>query len=118
MAARRQMIGVVLHERSPARQPFAHDLHRAHECGRLPVALASEAVALGHQPLWREARELPQSVQIFERGREALEAAVLQKGAQAQFEPRAIEQRLVPGAGLAQFGGDRVALLIFTRQRS
>ena len=53
-------------------------------------------------------------MQIFERGREALEAAVFQKGAHAQFKPRAIEQRFVPSAGLAQFRRDRVALLIFT----
>jgi hypothetical protein len=76
-----------------------------------------KSIAVGHQPLRREARELPQPVQIFERGGEALEAAVFQKGAQAQFEPRAIAERFVPGASLAQFGRDRVAVLVFVRQR-
>ena len=98
MAAGSQVVGVVLHERRAARQPLAHDLHRAHQRGGFPVALAGEAVAIGHQPLRREAGQLPQPVQIFERGREALEAAVRQEGAHAQFEPRAIEQRLVPRA--------------------
>ena len=76
----------------------------------------AEAVALGHQPLRREARKLPQSVQVFERRREALEAALLEKGAQAQFEPRAIKQGFVPGAGLAQFRSDGIELLVFAGQ--
>ena len=56
-------------------------------------------------------------MQIFECGREAFEAAVFKKGAHAQFEPRAIEQRFVLSAGVAQFGRDCVALLIFTCER-
>ena len=55
-------------------------------------------------------------MQVLERRREALEAALLEKGAQAQFEPRAIKQRFVPGAGLAQFRSDGIELLVFAGQ--
>src|SRR5271166_3985773 len=82
MFFRCQMIGVVFHERGAARQSLAHDLHGAYQGRGLPVALGAESVTLGHQSLRPKTRKLPQSMQVFERRREALEAASPQKGAQ------------------------------------
>src|SRR5579862_4217439 len=87
----REMIGVVFHERGSARQALPHDLHRADQSRCLPVSLAREAIALGHQALRREPRKLSQTMQILERRGEAFEAALFEKSAQAQFEPRAIQ---------------------------
>jgi hypothetical protein len=112
-AALRQVIGVVLHERGAAQLALGHHLHRPHQRHGLPVALAGEAVAVGHQPLRREARQLPEAVQVLERVGEALEAARLEEGAQAELELGAVEQRLVALAALAQIGNHRVALLVF-----
>src|SRR5271170_3362952 len=98
MLTRGEMIGVILHERRTARQTLAHDFHGAHQSGGLPVALAGESVALSHQALRPKAWKLAQAVQVLECRREALEAALVEEGAQAQFEPHPIEQRFVPGA--------------------
>ena len=59
------MIGVILHERRAAVESARHDFHRAHQRGGFPVAFAGETVAVGHQPLRREAGQLHQAVQIF-----------------------------------------------------
>ena len=72
------------------------------ERGGLPVAFGGEAVAVGHQPLRREAGQLRQAVQILKRRREALESALLEERAQAQFDARAVAERIVARAALAQ----------------
>ncbi len=102
------VVGIVLHERHAAGQTIGHDLKRAHERGRFPIALGGEPVALGHQPLHRHAGQLAQPVQIFKCGGKALEAAFLQKHAQTEFDFRALAQRFMPRAALAQFGRDVV----------
>ena len=111
-AAGGQVIGVVLHKGRAARQALGHHLHRPHQRGGLPVAFAGKAIAIGHQPLRREAGQLLEPVQILERVGERLEAALFEKGAQPKLDPRAIEQRLVALAALAQFGGHRVLRLV------
>src|SRR3954447_12930123 len=50
LAARLQVVGVVLHERRPAGEARAGDLEHPQQCGGLPVALTAEAVAVGHPP--------------------------------------------------------------------
>ena len=61
-AGRRQVVGVVLHERRAAGRPVAHHLHDADERGRLPVAFGAEPVAVGHQPLDGDPGKLLQAV--------------------------------------------------------
>ena len=107
----REMVGVVLHERCAAGQPFAHDLHRPHERGGLPVALGAKAVTIRHQPLRSEPRKLPKPMQVLEGRREAVEPASLEERAQSELEPGAVKERLVPLAAFAQFGRDLVSLL-------
>ncbi len=52
----------------------------------------AKAVTVGHEPLHRQAGQLRQAVQIFERRGEAFEAAGVQKHAQAQFNACAFAQ--------------------------
>ena len=112
----REMVGVVLHERCAAGQPFAHDLHRPHERGGLPVALGAKAVTIRHQPLRSEPRKLPKPMQVLEGRREAVEPASLEERAQSELEPGAVKERLVTLAASAQFGRDLVSLLVFAGQ--
>ena len=58
------------------------DLHGAHERRCFPVALAGEAVAVGHQALDSEAGELSEPAEIFEVAGESAEPAVGQERAQ------------------------------------
>ena len=71
----RQLVGVVLHERRAAGHAGRHRLDRAHQHRGLPVALAAEAVAVGHQPLHREPGQLAQAAEVLEVGGERAEAA-------------------------------------------
>ena len=106
LLARDQVVGVVLHERRPAGQPGRHHLGRPQQHRGLPVALAAEAVAVGHQPLHRQARELAQAAEVLEVGGERPEATLGQEGAQPELDPRAVAQRLVPVAARQQLGRD------------
>src|SRR5438445_743071 len=78
------------------RQAGAHGLQGVQERGGLPVALAAEAVALGHQALHGEAGQLPQAPEVLEVGGEGAEAALGEEGAQAQLDPGGVAQRVVP----------------------
>ena len=113
MAVGRQVVGVVLHEGRPAGQPRRHDFHGADERGRLPVAFRPEAEAVGHQSLRREARKLLQAAEVLECGGEALEPALAEESSQAEFESRAVDQRLVTLAASPQRRRDVVTLLVF-----
>ena len=66
--ARDQVVGVVLHERGAlgGRVAGRHDLHEAHHRGRLPVALGAKAVALLHEALNRERRQLLETAEVAE----------------------------------------------------
>ena len=55
-------------------------------------------------------------MQILERGGETLEAALLEKGAQAELDARAVAQRTMPGAVLAEFLRHPVAVLVFAAE--
>ena len=91
-----EVVGVVLHEAGAAGETVRHHLHRAHERRVLPVAFGAEAVAVRHQPLGGDAGQLLQAVQVFEGVGEAVEAAVVEEGAERQLDARRIAQRLVP----------------------
>ena len=66
--ARDQVVGVVLHERGAlgGRVAGGHDLHEAHHRGCLPVALGAKAVALLHEALNRERRQLLEAAEVAE----------------------------------------------------
>ena len=59
----------------PPRQPAAIALSVRTSTDGLPVALAAEAVAVGHQPLHGEARQLAQPAEVLEVRGERPEAA-------------------------------------------
>ena len=52
---------------TPPRRPADMTFIGAHQAGGLPVALGTEAVAVGHQPLTGKPGDLLQPVQILER---------------------------------------------------
>ena len=81
-----EVVGVVLHERGPARQAVAHDLEDPHERGGLPVPLGAEAVAVGHQPLDADARQLLERAEVLERVRERREAADVEERPQTRLD--------------------------------
>ena len=81
----------------------------------LPVALAAEAVAVGHQPLHGESGQLPQPAEVLEVGGERGEAAVLEERPQAELDARAVAQRLVPLTAGAQLGRDVVLVVVLLR---
>ncbi len=111
-ALRLKVVGVILHEGSAAGQAGAHHLHGAQQGGRLPVALGAEAVATGHQALHGDAGQLRQAVQVFESVGKGVEAAVLQKGAQAQLEAGGLAQSGALTAVLAQAAGQDVFVFV------
>ncbi len=116
LLARRHVVGVVLHEGGAAGSPgFRHRLQSAQQHRGLPVALAAEAVAVGHEPLHGQAGQLAQAAEVLEVRGERLEAALLQEGAQAQLDPGRVTQRVVALA--EQLGGHGVLLGIFLDQR-
>ena len=107
------MVGVVLHERRAARQAGGHHLHRPHQRRRLPVALGPEAVAVGHQPLDGQARQLLEPVQILKRVGEGLGTAAVEKRPQAQFGPGRVAQGLAAlAAGPERLGHDVLRVVL------
>ena len=111
-----EVVGVVLHERRPAGQPVGHDLQDPDERGRLPVALGAEAVAVGHQPLDADARQLLERAEVLERVGERAEAAVLDERPQAGLDPGRRPQLGVALAAPAQRQGDVVCVLVLRDQ--
>ena len=91
-----EVVRVVLHERRAAVEADRHRLDDADERGGLPVALAPEAVAVGHEPLRRDARELAQRAEVLERVGERAEAALLEERAQAELDARRLHERVAP----------------------
>ena len=81
-----EIVGVVLHQAGSAGKAGAHDAGDAHQGGRLPVAFRAEAVALGHEPLHREAGQLAQRSEVFEIRGERTEAALFEERSQAQLD--------------------------------
>ena len=63
-----------------------------HQRGRLPITLAAEAVAIGHQSLDCEARQLSQAAEVLEVRRERGEPAVLEEVAEPGFDACGIPQ--------------------------
>ena len=92
LLAGRQMVGVVLHERGPTRLVPAHRLDGGQQDRGLPVALAAESVAIGHQSLHRDTGQLAQAAEVLEIGGEGAEVAGLQELAQPQLDPRGVAQ--------------------------
>ena len=73
---RGEVVGVVLHERGPAREACGHRLEDPDEGGGLPVSFGAEAEPVGHQPLHGDPGKLGETVEILERIGERAEAAV------------------------------------------
>ena len=61
-----QMIGVVLHKGGSTVSTLAHGLENGGHGGDLPVALAAVAVALGHEMLGGQTRQLLHAVEVLE----------------------------------------------------
>jgi len=78
--ARAEVVRVVLHEGRAARSAFGHDLQDAQQRGGLPVALAGEPVAVRHEALDGEPRQLAQPAEVLEVRGERGEAAVIEEG--------------------------------------
>ena len=91
----------------PPGKPVRHHLHRPHQRSRLPIAFGAETVAVRHQPLHREARQLRQAVEVFERVGEGFEPALVQERPQSDLDLRRIAERLVPRATFPQLGRER-----------
>src|ERR1035441_4236955 len=91
------MVCVVLHERGATRLVRPHDLEDPHERRGLPVALATEAVALGHETLHGDTGKLSQSAEVFEVRREGGELAAFEKRAQTSLDTGRVVQRSVTG---------------------
>ena len=111
-----EVVGVVLHERRAALEARAHHLQDPEQRRRLPVALRSEPVTVGHEPLDGDPRKLLQPVQVLERVGERREASGLEQRPQASLDPRGRAQRLAPLASLGQRRGDVVGVLVFAEQ--
>ena len=77
----------------PPGQAGRHDLHRPNEQRRLPVALGTEAVAVGHEALGSDARELDEVAEVLEGVREGSEAAGLKERPQADLDPGGLAER-------------------------
>ncbi len=85
----------------PPGQALGHHLEGAQHDAGLPVALAAEAEAVGHQPLHGQARQLAQPAEVLEVGRECREAAIGEERAHADLDAGAVAQRVVPVASRA-----------------
>ena len=106
-----KVIGVIFHERRTAFEPFAHDFHNARHRRSLPVALGTETVAGGHQPLHSQTGQLFESVQIFEGGGERFESALFKKRAHPDFDTG-----LFANIFHVRTGADRVTLFVFRHE--
>ena len=90
----------------------AHHLRDPDERGRLPVALGAEAVAVRHQPLRGDARQLSEAVEILEGVGEGPEPARVEEAAQTGLDPGGVAQGLAAVASLAERGREVVLLLV------
>jgi len=116
LVAAREVVRVVLHERHAARQAGTHHLERAdHRCG-LPVTLGPEAVAVGHEPLDREAGQLAQAVEVLERVGEGDGAAFGDERSQPDLLARAVAEAVRPRAARSELGGHVVLVEVLRHQ--
>ncbi len=107
------MVGIILHERRTARQTSPHDFQHPPQRCRLPIALGAEAVAIGHEPLHRDAGQLLEPGEIFEAVGEGAEAAGVEKGPQGKFGSGGVSQRLATLAAGTQRRRHRVLPVVF-----
>ena len=91
-------------------------LNARNKRGGLPIALGGEAVAVGHQALRGEARQLVEAVEVLERGGESLEAAGDEELAQSEFLARRVAQARVTRAAFGELGNDLIELGVFVDQ--
>jgi hypothetical protein len=107
-----EMVGVVLHEGRSARQAPCHDLHEAGHDRGLPVALRPEPVAVGHQPLGRDAGQLLESVEVLERVGDRTEPAFDHEFPERDLDPSRFPQGLAVLAARAKRRDDVVGGLV------
>ena len=86
----------------PPGRPGGHHLEQSHQGRGLPVTLAAEAVAVGHQSLDGQARQLGQVAEVLERVREGAIAAELQPGPQPDLDARGLPERGMTSAARSQ----------------
>ncbi len=112
-----QVVRVVLHERGAAGQTGPGHLEDPQQGRGLPVALAAEAVAVGHQPLDGEAGQLAQTAEVLEVGGEGAEPAVREELPQRRLDPRLVAHAVVPLSAGAQVGVPVVEVAVLLYQR-
>ena len=106
--ARNEVIGVVLHEGGAAGLALGNGLEDRGHRGDLPVALAAVAVALGHQVLGSQTRQLLHAVEVLERVGERLAALGVEHLADGNLLARLIADRVhVLGGDVVRLGIDR-----------
>ena len=76
----------------PPGRPRAIVFSQADHDRGLPVALGAEAVAVGHEPLGGDARELAQAVEVLEGVGQGAEAALGHEGPQRRLDARGLPQ--------------------------
>src|ERR1035437_4703518 len=107
-----EMVGVVLHERSLAGETAGHDLDQAHHDRGLPIAFRTEAIAVGHQALDRDPRQLHEPVKVLEGIGERAEASGGHEFTQGDLDPGGLAQGLAIGATRPQGRRDVIGRLI------
>ena len=100
----------------PPGQPGAHRLDRAQHHRGLPVALAAEPVAVGHQPLHGEPGQLAQAAEVLEVGGERPEPAVGRGTRAAPARSRAPYRSDSCRSPPAQLGRDAVGVVVLLDQ--
>ena len=95
----------------------AHLLDGGQQRRGLPVALAAEAVAVGHQPLHGQAGELAQPAEVLEVRGEGAEPPVEQERAQPGLDPGGVAQRRVPLAAPLELRREAVGVGVLGHQR-
>jgi len=101
-----EIIGVIFHEGGAAFEADCHDFHRTHEGCGFPVTFSAEAVAIGHEPLNRQTRQLQQAVQVFKGRGKGLEAAFFEEVPHTGFNAGSFAEAV-------HFGGADFHLVIF-----
>ena len=80
-----KVICIIFHERGASPEALCHDFHQANQRCSLPVTLCPEAVAVSHESLHSQARQLDETVKILKVGGERLEPSLLKECAHAGF---------------------------------
>ena len=117
LIARCEVVSVILHKRSAARAIARHDFEDVQQGSGFPVAFAGEAVALRHQTLHRQARQLRHAVQRLEVGGKGAAAFVIEEALHAQLDARGVQHVLAFFAVDRRHVAEAILALILIDQR-